>query len=56
MEFDRKKIEKEAEKNLPRVRGNLIKGNKVMPLTNENVKITVATIAGLEKLKEEGEE
>jgi len=49
MEFDKKKIEEEANKNLPKVRGTLTKGDKVINLTNENVKIRVGTISGLEK-------
>ena len=52
MVFDKKKIEEEAERLLPKVRGTLTKGDKVIKLTNENVKITVGTIIGLE---EEGE-
>ena len=47
MEFDKKRLEEEARKNLPKVRGNLVKGDKVIPLTSENVKIVV-TRASLE--------
>lgn len=44
MEFDKEKIEKEAEIKLPKIRGNLIKGDEVIPLTNENVRIRVSKI------------